>query len=66
MYKNGPRYGLNHVTYLIEQSKAQFAVIAHDIDPVELVVWLPDRVTVLMYTEIARPRRGRVMMFDIL
>jgi len=66
------KYGLNHVTYLIEQvstsiwfflviaefclspqnyvfykkfsflqSKAQLVVIAHDVDPIELVVWLP-------------------------
>ncbi|KAE8693972.1 60S ribosomal protein L7a [Hibiscus syriacus] len=34
-------YGLNHVTYLIEQNKAQLVVIAHDVDPIELVVWLP-------------------------
>lgn len=35
------KYGLNHVTYLIEQSKAQLVIIAHDVDPIELVVWLP-------------------------
>jgi large subunit ribosomal protein L7Ae len=35
------KYGLNHVTTLIEQKKAQLVVIAHDVDPVELVVWLP-------------------------
>lgn len=35
------KYGLNHVTYLIEQNKAQLVVIAHDVDPVELGVWLP-------------------------
>jgi large subunit ribosomal protein L7Ae len=35
------KYGLNHVTYLIEQNKAQLVVIAHDVDPIELVVWLP-------------------------
>ncbi|BAD88312.1 putative 60S ribosomal protein L7A [Oryza sativa Japonica Group] len=35
------KYGLDHVTYLIEQSKAQLVVIAHDVDPIELVVWLP-------------------------
>ncbi|KAL8528615.1 hypothetical protein ACS0TY_006164 [Phlomoides rotata] len=31
------KYGLNHVTYLIEQNKAQLVVIAHDVDPIELV-----------------------------
>lgn len=35
------KYGINHVTYLIEQSKAQLVIIAHDVDPIELVVWLP-------------------------
>jgi large subunit ribosomal protein L7Ae len=35
------KYGLNHVTYLIEQNKVQLVVIAHDVDPIELVVWLP-------------------------
>eukprot|EP01057_Protomagalhaensia_wolfi_P001113 Protomagalhaensia_wolfi_Nauph_80__1112@NODE_1650_length_1418_cov_520_328499_g1279_i0_p1_GENE_NODE_1650_length_1418_cov_520_328499_g1279_i0NODE_1650_length_1418_cov_520_328499_g1279_i0_p1_ORF_typecomplete_len223_score64_06Ribosomal_L7Ae/PF01248_26/4_6e03Ribosomal_L7Ae/PF01248_26/2e25_NODE_1650_length_1418_cov_520_328499_g1279_i06741342 len=33
--------GLNHVTDLIEQKKAKLVVIAHDVDPIELVVWLP-------------------------
>jgi len=35
------KYGLNHVTGLIEKKKAQLVVIAHDVDPIELVVWLP-------------------------
>jgi len=35
------KYGLNHVTTLIESKKAQLVVIAHDVDPIELVVWLP-------------------------
>jgi len=35
------KYGLNHVTYLIEQKKAQLVVIANDVDPIEMVVWLP-------------------------
>jgi len=35
------KYGLNHVTQLIESGKAQLVVIAHDVDPIELVVWLP-------------------------
>ncbi|KAJ0712850.1 putative 50S ribosomal protein L30e [Helianthus annuus] len=35
------KYGLNHITYLIEQNKAQLVIIAHDVDPIELVVWLP-------------------------
>ena len=35
------KYGLNHVTDLVEQRKARLVVIAHDVDPIELVVWLP-------------------------
>jgi len=35
------KYGLNHVTTLIEQRKAKLVVIAHDVDPIEIVVWLP-------------------------
>eukprot|EP01024_Parvocaulis_polyphysoides_P006064 TRINITY_DN11549_c2_g1_i1.p2 TRINITY_DN11549_c2_g1~~TRINITY_DN11549_c2_g1_i1.p2 ORF type:complete len:148 (+),score=14.76 TRINITY_DN11549_c2_g1_i1:30-473(+) len=35
------KYGLNHVTELIESRKAKLVVIAHDVDPIELVVWLP-------------------------
>lgn len=33
--------GLNHVTTLVEQAKAKLVVIAHDVDPIELVLWLP-------------------------
>ena len=35
------KFGINHITYLIEQGKAQLVVIAHDVDPIELVIWLP-------------------------
>jgi large subunit ribosomal protein L7Ae len=35
------KYGINHVTSLIEQKKAKLVVIAHDVDPIEIVVWLP-------------------------
>ena len=35
------KYGLNHVTQLVEDKKAKLVVIAHDVDPIELVVWLP-------------------------
>lgn len=35
------KYGLNHVTSLIENKKPQLVLIAHDVDPVELVVFLP-------------------------
>jgi len=33
--------GLQHVTKLVEQKKARLVVIAHDVDPIELVLWLP-------------------------
>ena len=35
------KYGLNHVTGLIESKKARLVIIAHDVDPVELVMWIP-------------------------
>jgi large subunit ribosomal protein L7Ae len=35
------KYGLNHITELVESKKAKLVVIAHDVDPIELVVWLP-------------------------
>merc|ERR1712241_1112144 len=35
------KYGINHITSLVEQKKAKLVVIAHDVDPLELVVWLP-------------------------
>jgi len=35
------KYGMNHITALVEAKKAQLVVIAHDVDPVEIVVWLP-------------------------
>ncbi|MCL4119130.1 UNVERIFIED_CONTAM: hypothetical protein GTU68_030867, partial [Idotea baltica] len=35
------KFGLNHVTKLIEERKAKVVVIANNVDPVELVVWLP-------------------------
>ena len=37
----GAKYGLNHVTALVEAKKAKLVVIASDVDPVELVLWLP-------------------------
>jgi len=35
------KYGINHITKLCEQKKAQLVCIAHDVDPIELVLWLP-------------------------
>merc|ERR1711959_267216 len=34
------KMGMNHVTSLIEE-KAKLVVIAHDVDPIEVIVWLP-------------------------
>lgn len=34
-------HGLNHITSLVEKKKAQLVLIASDVDPIELVVWLP-------------------------
>ncbi|XP_037583899.1 60S ribosomal protein L7a-like [Cebus imitator] len=35
------RAGVNSVTTLVENKKAQLVLIAHDVDPIELVVFLP-------------------------
>lgn len=35
------KFGLKHVTALIEEKRAKLVVIASDVDPIELVVWLP-------------------------
>ena len=35
------QFGLNHVTYLVEKKRAKLVCIASDVDPIELVVWLP-------------------------
>jgi len=35
------KYGLNHVTTLVEENRAKLVVIAHDVDPIEMVVFLP-------------------------
>lgn len=35
------KFGLKHVTALVEAKKANLVVIAHDVDPIEIVVWLP-------------------------
>jgi len=44
--KAGPKpitikFGLNHVTQLVEEGKAKLVVMAHDVDPIELLVFLP-------------------------
>jgi large subunit ribosomal protein L7Ae len=35
------KMGINHVTSLVESKKAKLVVIAHDVDPIEIVMWLP-------------------------
>jgi len=35
------KYGLHNVTTLVERKKASLVIIAHDVDPLELVLWLP-------------------------
>merc|ERR1739846_159477 len=35
------RHGVNTVTTLVEKKKAQLVVIANDVDPIELVLFLP-------------------------
>ena len=35
------KYGIQQVTRLIEEKRAKLVVIAHDVDPIEIVVWLP-------------------------
>merc|ERR1712110_378755 len=38
---NTVKYGIKHITALIEQKKASLVLIAHDVDPLEIVIWLP-------------------------
>jgi len=35
------KFGINHVTTLVEQKKAKLVAIAADVEPIEIVVWLP-------------------------
>jgi large subunit ribosomal protein L7Ae len=35
------KFGLHHITQLIESKKAKLVAIAHDVQPIELVLWLP-------------------------
>jgi large subunit ribosomal protein L7Ae len=38
---NQLKFGLKHITTLVEEKKAALVIIACDVDPLELVVWLP-------------------------
>merc|ERR1712166_959123 len=35
------KFGLNHVTQLVEDGTAKLVVIAHDVDPIEIMCFLP-------------------------
>jgi len=35
------KYGINHISYLVEHGDAKLVVIAKDVSPIELVIWLP-------------------------
>ena len=35
------KFGLNHITNLVEEGKAKLVVMAHDVDPAEIMVFLP-------------------------
>jgi large subunit ribosomal protein L7Ae len=35
------KFGLNHITTLVEEGKAKLVVMAHDVDPIELMIFLP-------------------------
>eukprot|EP00831_Metopus_contortus_P079670 TRINITY_DN7980_c0_g1_i1.p3 TRINITY_DN7980_c0_g1~~TRINITY_DN7980_c0_g1_i1.p3 ORF type:complete len:271 (+),score=86.99 TRINITY_DN7980_c0_g1_i1:68-880(+) len=35
------KQGINHITRLVEQKQATLVLIAHDVDPIEIVLWLP-------------------------
>jgi len=35
------KHGINNITNLIQKKKALFIVIANDVNPIELVIWLP-------------------------
>merc|ERR1711935_774983 len=38
---NQIKFGLKHVTTLIEEKKAEIVFIANDVNPIELVLWMP-------------------------
>merc|ERR1719169_49542 len=38
---NHLKFGLNHVTTLVDEGKAKLVVMAHDVDPIELMIFLP-------------------------
>lgn len=40
-YEQRIKFGLNHITNLVQSKKAEVVLIAHDVAPLELIVWLP-------------------------
>ena len=38
---NHLKFGLNHITTLVEEGKAKLVIIAHDVDPIEMMCYLP-------------------------
>jgi large subunit ribosomal protein L7Ae len=38
---NQLKFGLKHITTLVEEKKAKLVLIANDVDPIEVVMWLP-------------------------
>jgi len=44
------KFGLKHVTTLVEEKKASIVLIACDVDPIELVLWL-----LALYREMEAP-----------
>eukprot|EP01060_Flectonema_neradi_P022733 TRINITY_DN3096_c0_g1_i3.p1 TRINITY_DN3096_c0_g1~~TRINITY_DN3096_c0_g1_i3.p1 ORF type:complete len:247 (+),score=70.73 TRINITY_DN3096_c0_g1_i3:66-806(+) len=39
--KTAVHFGIQEVTRMVEEKKAKLVVIAHDVDPIEIVVWMP-------------------------
>ncbi|KAJ9452845.1 60S ribosomal protein L7a-1 [Diplonema papillatum] len=35
------KYGIQQVTRMVEEKRAKLVVIAHDVDPIEIVLWMP-------------------------
>jgi len=54
------KMGLTHVTALVEQKKAKLVVIATDVDPIELVVWLPALCRKMEVPYMIVPNKGRL------
>ncbi|EGV96152.1 60S ribosomal protein L7a [Cricetulus griseus] len=51
---------INTITTLVENKKAQLVVIAHDVDPIELVVFLPAQCQKMGVIK-GKARKGRLV-----